>query len=226
MGWFDSAAKILGGGSLLGSYFDSKEADRQQDAAKSARNVQAQHFDQALDFQKDVFAKNEARLQPFIDGSSDSYQLQQALSGALGPEQQQAAFDNYQESPGVSFLREEGLRGINQNASASGRLGGADRLKSISKFNQGLALQDFNQQFSRLGSITGTGLSAASALSGIATNNANAQSGLLQNRGNAYAQGQLNIGDARAQKQNAFASGVNNLADIATKAVMGGFSPI
>lgn len=99
-------------------------------------------------------------LQPFETGGS-AFQLQQAQSGALGPEAQAQAFSDFQESPGQQFLREEGLRFIESGAGAGGGLGGGERLRELVKFGTGLASQDFGAQFGRLGEVAQRGLGVA-----------------------------------------------------------------
>lgn len=80
-----------------------------------------------------------------------SLQQQQAFAGALGPEAQQQAFGAFQEDPGTQFLREQGLRLIGSGAAAAGQLGGGERLRELTRFSQGLALQDLSARFDRLG---------------------------------------------------------------------------
>jgi hypothetical protein len=78
-----------------------------------------------------------------------SLDKQQALSGALGKEAQAQAFQEFQESPNVQFLREQGLREV-----GSGVPTGGNRLRELTKFSQGLALQDLQNQFNRLGATS------------------------------------------------------------------------
>ena len=134
-------------------------------AAKKASKVQAGASEQAQEMIGERFQESKALIQPFVEGSSGAFQKQQALSGAMGPEAQQEAYASYQESPGVAWAREQGMRGIEQNLGAQG-IGGGSRLKAMSRFNQGLAMQDFSNQFNRLGAITGVGLGAATSLMG------------------------------------------------------------
>jgi len=94
-------------------------------------------------------------ISPFITKEGGpGLQLQQALSGVLGPEAQASAFQDFKESPGVEFLREQGVRGINTESAVTGR-GGGDRLRELTRFSQGLALQDLSNQFSRIGEVSG-----------------------------------------------------------------------
>jgi len=121
--------------------------------------------------------------------------LQRAQSGALGPEMQQLAYDQFKESPGVMWQREQGMRSIEGTLAATGR-GGGSRLQAVSEFNQGIAMQDFSNQFNRLGTITGTGLAAAQALSGVGSQAAQGQAQAALIGGAAQAGGALARGQA------------------------------
>ena len=121
---------------------------------------------------------------------------QQALSGALGPEAQAEAFQQFQESPNVAFLREQGLREIGSGLGAAGKLGGGDRLRELTRFGQGLALQDLQNQFNRLGAASAgeenvirRQQQAAETAAGLRIGAAPTTAGLTQSIGNAQAQG-------------------------------------
>src|SRR5690606_23924427 len=60
-------------------------------------------------------------LKPYMESGEQALQMERALSGALGQE----AFDEaYQESPYMRFLQEQGNRAVLSGASATGGLGG------------------------------------------------------------------------------------------------------
>lgn len=138
---------------------------------------------------REIFGETKEQLLPFIEGGVPGFEKQQALSGALGPEAQAQAFADFQEDPGTQFLREQGLRLINTGAAAGGNLGGGERLRELTKFSQGLALQDLGNRFNQLGAVTGTGLSAASALGGVGTGAAKGISQALISAGEGKAAG-------------------------------------
>lgn len=122
------------------------------------------------------------RLDPFVtQGPGSGLQLQQRLSGAAGPEAQAQAFSEFEESPGVAFLREQGLRLSGSRAGAEG-VGGGERLRELTKFSQGLALQDLSSQFARAGEVAGREQDLATFRRGAAT-----EAGGLRERGAARA---------------------------------------
>lgn len=120
-------------------------------------------------------------LQPFQQAGDTALQQQLALSGALGPEAFQQA---YQESPQIQFLREQGEQGVMRNAAAMGGLGGGNVQKELSRFNQGLASQGLQQQIQNMSGLASQGQSAAGGMANIATGlgsqQLNAQMGLGQ----------------------------------------------
>ncbi len=165
---------------------------------------------------RELFGETKEQLLPFIEGGQQSFQLQQALSGALGPEAQAQAFADFQEDPGTEFAREQGLRLIDSSAGATGR-GGGERLRELTKFSQGLALQDLSNRFNRLGSGTGTGLSAAQALGGVSSGAASGISQAIQAGASGRASGLVSqAAGARG--------GIQQVAGGITGGLTGGFS--
>lgn len=135
----------------------------------------------------------------------DSFDMQKAQAGVLGPEAQRQAMAQYSESPGVQWQREQGMRSLENDAAITGK-GGGSRLKAISQFNQGLAQQDFNNQFNRLGSITGVNVNAANTTAGLVTNTAVGQANVQQSIGNAQAGASLARGQAIGSAMNSISS--------------------
>ena len=157
-------------------------------AEKKAGEAQAEAAESAARLTKEQFEDVKARLDPFIDPGAPALQQQAALSGALGPEAQAQAFADFQEDPGTEFLREQGVRGIDSISGATGR-GGGERLRELTKFSQGLALQDLSNKFNRLGAGTGTGLTAAQSLGGASGNAASGISQAIQTGAQGLAEG-------------------------------------
>jgi hypothetical protein len=116
---------------------------------------------------------DEARgyFQPYQQGGQQAFQQQLALSGALG----QDAFNQaYQESPQIAFLREQGMRSNLAGAAATGGLGGGNVQRELQRFGQGLASQGLQQQIANLSGLSGMGMQGAQGLSGLATGRAGA----------------------------------------------------
>jgi len=120
-------------------------------------------------------------FQPYQQAGTQALQQQLALSGALG----QDAFNQaYQESPYIRFLREQGERSTLAGAAATGGLGGGRVQQELVRFGQGLAGQGLQQQIGNLSNLTGVGLGAAGSganiLTGLGTNLANLGTGTAQ----------------------------------------------
>ena len=84
--------------------------------------------------------------------------LQSALSGAQG---QQAFNQALMNSPVQQFLREQGEQSVINQATATGGLGGGEVQKELTRFGQGLAGTQLQQQIQNLGALSGQGLQAA-----------------------------------------------------------------
>jgi len=120
-------------------------------------------------------------IQPYQQAGTTALQQELALSGALG----QDAFNQaYQESPYVQFLREQGERSTLAGAAATGGLGGGRVQQELVRFGQGLAGQGLQQQIQNLRSLSGQGLQAAGAgadiQTGMGTNLANLGTGIAR----------------------------------------------
>lgn len=150
---FDSALESIN--RLYGINIDDLRA-----AASQASGQINTGFDEASGF-----------LQPFQQGGTQAFNQQLALSGALG----QDAFNNaFQESPQMAFLREQGMRANLAGAAATGGLGGGNVQRELQRFGQGLASQGLQQQISNLSNLSGMGMQGAQGLSGLATGRAGA----------------------------------------------------
>lgn len=125
-------------------------------------------------------------LSPSYQQGLQSQELQAALSGALGPEAQQEAYDNYAASPGQEYLRNQQEQAILRNATALGGGLGAQPavMQELQQNAFGLAQTDFGNQFARLDAISNRGQSAAQSISALqealGTNRSGIQQSLAQ----------------------------------------------
>lgn len=169
-------------------------------------------------------------MQPYAEAGTNALQQQLALSGALG----QDAFNQaYQESPQMAFLREQGMRANLAAAGATGGLGGGNVQKELQRFGQGLASQGLQQQIQNLDVLRAGGQNAAGTQANIATGlgnqQLNAQIGLGQdlagqsskyglpaaqqigNLGINLATGRTNAGQQLANQYGAAATALSNV---------------
>jgi len=142
-----------------------------------------------------LYDKGIGYYEPYTEAGIGAYNQQAALSGALGPEAQQSAYAAYQQSPGVAFAQQEAERAILRNASALGGLGGGNVRDELSRRAVGTYMQDFQNQFGRLGDVSAQGYNAASQADGMR----GMQAGSEQTLGMTAAQIPMNVGSAIAQ---------------------------
>ena len=192
-----TTAAIVGaatvGSALIGSSASKKAAKAQVESADKAAEVQRYMFDQS---RQDMAPWREAGGQAI--GS---------LSAMLQP-----GYD-HTTSPGYQFRMDEGMRAVENSAAAKGMLGSGGTLKDLVRFGQGVAADDFNQQFNRTASVASGGQQVGMGLAGLGQQAAG-------NIGNAYMQ----AGNARASgyagQAAAWGGALNNLAGFG---MMGGF---
>lgn len=138
------------------------------------------------------------QLDPFARGGVGALEQQQAMLGLGTPEQQQAAFNSFSESPGQKFIRDRAQKNLLRNQSAIGGLGGGNVRSALVEQGAGFAAQDFGNQFNRLSDLRTAGQNAATnigqgALS-TGANVANTQLGTAQNIGAGALNTAANIG--------------------------------
>ena len=124
--------------------------------------------------------------QPYMQGGAGAQNLQAALSGALGPQAQQQAYNNYNSSPGMDYALEQSERALTRNSAATGGLGGGNVQRALQENAIGIAQQDYQNQFNNLGSLSNRGINSANTMGGYQGQNAQ----YLNNQG-------VNLGNAR-----------------------------
>lgn len=118
-------------------------------------------------------------LQPYSSAGRSALGVEAALSGALGPEAQQEAINNYIESPGQEYLRNRMEQSLLRNAGATGGLGGGRVLTALQEQAMGIASTQQQQHLENLRNLAQRGqqadtgaaeinMSAASQLAGLA----------------------------------------------------------
>lgn len=161
-------------------------------------------------------------LNPFYAPGAQSNDYQAALSGALGGDAQQSAMDRFMNSPGQQYLLNESERAIKRNAAATGGLGGGNVQRALQENAIGLAAQDFDNAFNRLGSISDRGARAGSQISGnamatgaglanLTNQNANTGAGMIYGTGNQIGAGRSRAGEMIANNIQGTSGNLANL---------------
>lgn len=135
----------------------------QANAAKDAARIQAEQQQKALDLQRQMFEQNQANMQPWLQtgtralGQLESMNNQGAFSmpDYQSPAPYQApqpfSFDysQYQNDPGFQFQLQQGMRALDNSASARGGALGGNQQRTAQQFGTGLASQNYGEAFQR-----------------------------------------------------------------------------
>ena len=162
-------ALIVGAAGVAGAAISSSAASRASDtaAAAAARNDALQH---------NTYDADAALIQPEIDRGNAAADALQGFLGLGGdPTKSAAALQNYLDSTGYQFDRQQGLDAVEQSKAAEGLYNSGAAEKALDAYGEGLA-QSFGQQYAQnLSGVALTGAGAINALTGAAVNNANQQ---------------------------------------------------
>lgn len=149
------------------------------------------------------FEQAQQTLSPTAQQGAGASQLQAALSGALGPQAQSEAIQNFQSSPGTDFLAQQQEQALLRNQAALG--GGLGQSGGVMEALQeqafGRAQTDFGNQFARLGQIAGRGDAASQNIAQLQASLGQARSGIRGSLAQALAGMQFDEGSQLAQLQ-------------------------
>ena len=185
------ATAIIGGAVIsgVGTYMAQKSA------AEEAAGAQRSASESAIAEQRRQQAEAERLLAPYMQAGTGALEQQQALLGLAGPEAQQAAIAQLEQSPQFQAMLAQGEEAILQNASATGGLRGGNTQAALAQFRPQLLSQLIQQQMAGLGGLSGMGQQAAMGTAGFG------QQGAQNVMGQLGAMGQAQAGAAMAQGQ-------------------------
>lgn len=167
------AAAAAAGANLLGSF--------------SASSAQQKSAKDALKFQKQMYADQQARMAPYYAAGTKSLgDLQRLLADP----------SSIENDPSYQFRYNQGEQALNSNLAARGNLLGGGALKELTRYGQGFASQEFQNQFNRLASLAGIGQSAAGSMNASSANLGANASELLTGMGNSQAASYLGAAGA------------------------------
>lgn len=214
-----SAAAGLAGGALsIGGALISGNA------SDNAAQTEANAANQASQTELQMFNQTQANEKPYMAAGGNALtQLMKGLgigggnttgTGSLNAPFTTADFTN---TPGYQFQMQQGEQALLDQQSAVGGVGGGNTLKALTQYGQGVANQDYwneynayvnrqNQQFGQLDTIAGSGQNAAANLGSIGTQVGQSVGQNTIGAGNATAAGQIASGNA----MNSALSGAGN----------------
>lgn len=152
-------------------------------AAKKANKAQMYMMQQAIAEQRAAYDEGKKMLDPYSQAGLGGLQSYLAMLGQSGPEAQQAAIANLEETPGYQAQLQAGQRALLQNASATGGLRGGNVQQGLAEFGSGLFGNYYNQQLDRLGQLQNQGLQTQTGLANLRAGQAANISGFMNNAG-------------------------------------------
>jgi len=135
-------------------------ANQASDAATEAGGLQAEAALAGVEETRRQFDITQEQMAPFREAGASALEQQQAMLGLFGPEAEREAMERLEESPAQQFIRNRAQRALLRNASAIGGTGGGNIRRALLEEGAGYARQDIEQQFNRLGILTGGGQTA------------------------------------------------------------------
>lgn len=176
-------------------------------AAKSAAKAQTDSAALGVEEQRRQYDQTRTDMAPWREaGGAAIGQLSQMI---------QPGYD-HTTSPGYQFRFNEGQRAVESSAASKGMLMSGGNLKDLVRYGQGVAAQDYGDQFNRVASVSQGGQQAATNLGQFGANASNQISNLYTQAGNAKASGY--VGSA-----NAWGQGIGNISSMFANGQFGSF---
>jgi len=170
---------------------------RAKASVAEAQDLETAALLRSLEFQKQQYEQLKGLQTPFIQGGQQAFGLQGALSGLQGPEAQAAAYRNFEQAQqgAVNAGTPLGWEGMPSGISGA-----------LSAYGQGVASQDYDNYFNRIGYGAGLGQAAASALGGVTVDAAGGIANTMQNYGDAITNANLAQRQINSQSLSGLAS--------------------
>lgn len=222
-GWAAIGAVGVTGASIYGS---NKAANAQEQTAQGAQATSDRQFDISRQDTLAQLAQTRADQAPYREAGTSALAKIMAGTDTNGEFSQKFDPSKLATDPGYQFRLDQGIKGIDRSAAASGMAGSGAVLKALARFNQGTASDEYNaaygrftgeqtSKFNRLASLAGIGQTATNATQQAGTT-ANGQLNTLGTNYTTNTMGNYGaIGEARASgyvaNTNALGSGIKNL---------------
>lgn len=149
---------------------------------------------------------------PYTEAGRAAIAKEAALSGAMGAEAQQAAINEYIESPGQAYLRKQQEEALLRNSAAIGGLGGGNVRTALQQQAMDIASTQQQQYLENLRSIATRGQEAAGATTGLISSTGLYGAQLTAGAGNTLAQLEQQYGISSANLAQMSSTELANLA--------------
>ena len=182
-----------------------------QNAAKDAAAAQDKMAKKGIKVSEEATQGAQSGLDPYADAGAAAIEQQKALSGALGAEAQQAAYDQIKNSPAFQARQKAQENAILSNASATGGLRGGNVQAALAGNANDLLGQAIAQQYGQYQGLSQAGQVASAQQGAFGMQGAGQQADLYGARGQAQAGGILGVANAQVQGINGVGNATNSL---------------
>jgi len=191
MSW---GAVAVAGATLVSGYMSQQSAEEQTEALKNSSNAKV------LEARRQ-YNQTREDYEPYREAG---YNALDEMQGMLGIGGESA---DITETPGYQFRYDEGLDALDSSLAASGNRLSGRALKAAQRYGQGMAKQEFANQYNRLAGLAGAGQSATSGTAQAGTRKSSMVGNALATRGQGVAQAQ---GQKYAGYNSAIQGGIGN----------------
>jgi len=162
-------------------------AKKQSDAAKKATRAGQQAAQQGMDYQRERDGVFDQNIQGYLGAGQTGIDGMQGLLNDPNSIQQSNAY---------KFRFDQGQQSLDRGAAARGGLYGGGHTADTIKFGQGMASQEFDNQWNRFAGMADRGQNAAVGAGNMGQQSANAMSRMYGDQGFARGQGSINSANA------------------------------
>lgn len=174
-------------------------ANRQSAAAGDAADAQRDAANLGIGEQRRQFDTFQQNIQPYLGIGQTGID---GLNGLLNDP------NSIEQSNAYKFRFDQGLTGLDRSAAAKGGLYGGGHSADLLSYGQGMASQEYGNQWNRLMGLANMGQNSAVGAGQLGQQSANSISGLYGQQGSAAANGAIN-------SANAWSGAASGLAGIA-----------
>lgn len=189
---------------LMGMHAPWDESAQQELAALSAQEQDLRARESSLRQYENIPGYYQAQAD--LSGARDQLNRLSSLREAKKYSQQGGGVTNsFTTTPGYQFRMDQGIQALDRSAAARGRLNSGGQQQALMRFGQGVASEEYGNQFNRLASLAGFGQAATQNTASLGAQMAASTGANQIAAGQARAQGHLG-------QANAINSGLGGLA--------------